>query len=533
MWASPTSHANLSIYLKGGLGLLLAFLLLFRAYTFFEFTNSDRNLQVWQAIHWLNGNGLSQSMVDEENLQEVHYFEHPTWPPAYPILVAAGLKLGIGVFPLILGLHFLFLLALWVLLWFWARSWLPDLLAGGLMVYWALSFAPLHYVGSTGLAALAFLLGAMYSLFQWSKTLHWKPFVLATTLLVFAIYLRLAYIPFLLLPALALLFQPPKKPLRWWAGLLGLGLVLFLPLLFWYLGTEVRPEAIRSFSSLDEGAGPYWHHLLRMDAFALKSYWFIYGPKLAALLQIPVSWIQWVLGGINLALIGLAGWAMLKRVRKDFTSQLAVSVVGLNLGFLLLLSLLVPFQDWGKGITWTFVEESRYYIPSMLIMQVCLVHYFWVQKLSPRWQNLGRIGLLSLGLIGLFHSGYRWHAQLVLQEKGLATGSTFDQDLRSIYAFVKNTRVPDSQARWIYAKDQYTYHAQQVVAGWAGAQPVFLRTFLRSDPQRHAGLQLYFHLSADQLYQLQKLGPLYFDEEAASFLGIIQGLSVWLYEIPA
>ncbi|MHC4941511.1 MAG: hypothetical protein ACYTG7_00685 [Planctomycetota bacterium] len=368
---------------------LLAFLLLaLAARIHFECTyvdlNMDKARQFFMAQNFIEGNGFSFCTADFSDLSRTVCQRIPYWPIGYPLIIAGlnGLLNDYVLSSIVLDV-------LGVLILLYAFHTLIGVLGLGrrayilFMVFTAFAFTPYFYAGSTD-----FLSAALY-LFALAMTLshlgregvYPLRFILIGLAVFAAALFRYAYYPFLLVIPFFLLVhavhQKNRSSLYRSLITLAASLLPLIGLLIYYKSHFGSPFFVKSTDNF------FFGHLLHMDPFPLKSIFYLEVieknvvqvlPALESLIR-PATWVLSILV-LAMMLFHFLSSCIRGRSResngilRSFYALLFLTV-SLNVALLSWYSLKNPPQsfwiDW-----WTYVQETRYYAPSMLLIQVAL-----------------------------------------------------------------------------------------------------------------------------------------------------------------
>ena len=366
---------------------LLAGVLLLRARfeaTYVDF-NMDKARQLLIARSVSEGQGFCLRTADSIDPAKDRYTPNFWWPAGYPCLVAAlrplaggnelraALLLDLaGAAVLLAGLALLF------------RTLAPPPFPWIAFAFFTgLTFTPYYYAGSTDLLAAAFYLLALA--LALAGTTRQKPPSLGCFLLVGVLsyapaLFRYAYYPMTAIPPLFLVYHGLRGRDKAWirggilaavtAGLLLAGQTLF-NLSQFGAALPSRP-----------GRGFYPENLLHMDPFPARSLFFtdVIDKNAGVFMPQAVPWLHvfWLL--LSLAMLVSAArhlFLHLAEARKGMARSrrnlsfhgLLASTLVLNVGLLVWFSLKRPAEG-GWTAYWTFVQETRYYLPSMLLLQV-------------------------------------------------------------------------------------------------------------------------------------------------------------------
>ncbi|GAB4414412.1 MAG: hypothetical protein OHK0039_22220 [Bacteroidia bacterium] len=458
---APTRHR----YVQPAAILLAALLFqLLRGYVFYTHDNSDRALQVQITRNWMQGHGWTEAYSDPTDRSRLHYRPNRAWPPGYSLLLASAYRLAGDWFRAIewldaLGLVLLFagLYALLLPLADGSRAWWLLLPA------WGLGFAPFGYLGSTDLWAAVGLVAMLACLQRYSRPWHLLP---AAACLLLAVSMRYAYYPFALLLVVPLAGQRLRATHA--ASLLAALLLAVGPVWAFQQGDGAYFDA----RPLRETRA--WLHpaqWLDADIFPLKTFIYLHPPKLATLLHLPPGWttaLLWIPALLLLVAGCAGGYALFRRHRA--TGLLLAATLLSNIGSLYALSLLVAAEQWGPDDYWTYVEESRYYLPAMLVFAVWLVAAWQTPTLPGR--AAFRVLWSLVLLLGLTHAAGRYAAHLGGDQR-LTRHSDYQAGLRWTYRYVEAL----SPVCYVYG-DSYVWREKQSVATWAGASAVSLDSLL-------------------------------------------------------
>ena len=449
-----------------------------RSYVFYSHTNADRLVQVEVARHLAAGRGWVRAVPAPDDLAAVTYRPEAGWPPGYALLVWPLHALSGDWFTAVAGGDALGLVLLFAGLWRLLRQlpgWRGAELAA-LAAAWGLGWAPWAYLGSTGLWAGAALLHALAALGRprWLEAGLW---------LSLAILMRYAAYPLALLLPLAAGLAPRPRP---WgrAGLataLAVGPTLAFQLLMPVAGSlyeNPRLETARTW---------FPEHLLRMDVFPVKALVYLHPPKLAAALGLPEGLVTLALWGLAAGVLVSAAWAW-RRLPRGLAWTWAATAA-LTIGPLVVLSLRVPPEVWGPAARWTYVMESRYYLPVMLLLPVLLVQAAGRAPGRRGW--LARACLLLLLGGSLLHAGGRWYGRLAQPVARPAESGAFTAWQRGLVA------AATGPGAVVAVHDGSPAGAMQAqVATWAGATVMDRQALLAQGGQASRPVRLLLVLPA-------------------------------------
>ncbi len=487
-----------SPYLRWGIWIVALCLQLWRTDTFFEYTNSDRNRQVQGTFNALNGKGLTQVHAHPEDLSQSRYTPLWHWPPAYNVVIAPLYFLTGDWFTSIEVFHLAGIFALFVLMFAVLAAlkahispWVHLFFFG----YWAISFAPFQYLGTTDLWAGISLLLAAYALLK-SEARHFSWVLISLGALWLAMSFRYAYYPYAVLPGMYLWLAGNRK----WAGISSVILAgLMIPLLMFQM---YQADGL-AYETFRDGTGaPHWEHLLQFDLFPIKAYCYVSFSKLAGMAGMKSEGLLWgiflVPSLIVVSIIGgdwvTSAWKWTKGQAADSLTTwtwLSLVLSGINVCFLIYLSLRYAAEYWG-GVSWTYVEESRYYIPIYLLLHIGIPVLIGKKDMVGAKRLALQLFLVCCVLFSLVHSASRLYEYQVIGDNRSASGSDYELTMRSVYKEVKKREGLPNHVVYIYGNNPFS--DIYIVAGWGGAGIRTLDQFLEN-PQTSEAITLLMYLT--------------------------------------
>ncbi len=375
--------------------------------TLFYDLGRDKRYQMVGAGNLAEGNGLSHCITFADDIANVSCRELTWWSAGYPLVVAGIYKLTNNLVTadfvlLLLGsLAFLFASFRFFSLWidFKTDYWIFALF----LVFAGFSFTPFHYLGTT-----TDLLGTVFVILTISEASHGfrdgkaSGFVLAGAAAFAAVFFKFSFLPLVaIVPAglgsLAILrreIEPLRFALYFFAPLTAGFVILYVT-----LPNHVLPPGGVWIQ------GWHWHNLLAQDAFGTRSLFFIdflfrridrsttFGVIVIGLIQV-----------FSITVLGGVGYLSTRFVTKHFRSTildgrtlsalLGVFAVATIVVYLAWLSIRLPTFFHPLYIPWTFVQETRYYGPAMvlLIYAVFILPLYLVRRGSVL--RIGSVGLV-------------------------------------------------------------------------------------------------------------------------------------------
>ncbi|MEL6675500.1 MAG: hypothetical protein AAFR61_25050 [Bacteroidota bacterium] len=416
----------------------------------------DTQLQLSAMQQWMEGQGWNNPVFQENDLARPGAATAERFMPAYAGVVALAYLLTGDWLTASFGTDAVLLI---LILWGWAQ--LLAWLLGGWRSWWIVFFllwqafspAPLHYMAGGGLLSLAAFLWAVYALL-----LHLnRPqagFVLGPVylgLLALAAWSRYAYFPFLFLPLGAWggksLWQKKAIPWKLLSSLLFLTLIGVMSLAWgkdWsesYLTAQTRQW--------------FWEHWLHWDPFPFKAFFYFGIPHELGLFYIHeslyygLSLLAYLVSGLILLLLMWQGWNIWKQAEAPTAWGLYLGTLALvlaaNLVMLAYLSLVWPPQDWNWTGFWTFVMETRYYMPSMTLIILAVIYSG--QKLPQGYLRRACQLLLLLSLCAAY--SYPLWLKVKVYAKGETAGTFVSQAHQLIHDSVKALSERTDHVIWV------------------------------------------------------------------------------------
>ncbi|GAA4016844.1 hypothetical protein GCM10022408_32970 [Hymenobacter fastidiosus] len=392
----------------------------------------DMQTQTESAVNLLRGHGVSLARANWQDLAAPGFEPLNLWPPGYAWLMAGLLR---GVSPEFLVsmqvLHWAGLLGLltawWYLLKPLHRALVPYAPAV-FFLFWGLSNAPFHLLFGTDLLALAFYSGGLAGLFRLltqppaARRTVFGAALLMSGLGFAACLLRFAYYPLAFFLPLALLafggrwrprlVRPALAALLLLAGLVA-GLLVYqarvagdayyITKFYTQLATEPASAAT---------LGLYWHHLLQLDPVFYHSFFSNeldfsrvpsgVGLRIGAVILVSAVVIMVLGDGLRREWRAAHRRGRFWPTRRVLFHLLAGSTALICAGLLTAVSLRYPaaLVGWFAGGRWTYVADTRYFLPAFLSVSAMLLVLVLSRpaRLRPAVRAAG-LGLLAASLL--------------------------------------------------------------------------------------------------------------------------------------
>jgi len=354
---------------------LLAFLLQSEHRWFYRNWHIDEQAQLSAAYNFLANKGFTLSYNFPSQAENILYKNCEGFTPSYSFLAALLYPLtknwllssfllhSLGI-ALILG-------GIYGIIYFLNQKKIPHYTIP-LGLFLAFSPSPFHYLGGNDLLTLGvYLMGTAFA-FSLTQSKSWLNLFLALGLLSLSIWFRYAYLPFAYLPML-IPFIYPHSPAKKRLSLLSL---LIIPLNIFSYQSIFQLEKIQQASFGQASTPQYFHHLFHTDSFPLKALFYYSDSLLAGIQGISNSLFYLVFYGSIFASILILGFFVYRcifhfsRESSNLLDALIVSTSGLIWAMLAWFSITHAPHTWLGRDFWTFVMETRYYAPAMVLILI-------------------------------------------------------------------------------------------------------------------------------------------------------------------
>lgn len=463
---------------------------------FFTYSGPDRNLQMLATQSHLESGDwcIPQQTEDGSNCKAL-----TGWPPAFGVLIAGFYQItgdwflairwfnGMGVLLVFVAMHFLL-----IMLDRWLSPWVYPLL----FIFWGISFSPFYYTfGIEEWALASFLSASISSVFLWqSEKWHWGWWILLASSIGLGFSMRYAYAPLGILLLMPIVMGRLKQ--RQWrlqAALSSLGLMAIGMGSFMLLAPTTSEGA--SWYELLQSQQLYLENLLHFDAFPLKAWAFFsldglvnkFGTIHSGLLILAKA------GMLSASLILLFYlWRLFRNssARSPFGYLQANwwALIFCMVFFLTVLSVLVPPEMHDNQWYWTWVKETRYYAPLLLIVQVLTLQWGTERSAQQqkKWPPILAKGFLLIAFsYGGLHTTYR----LISHPERGTRWTSEEQNIFKTFTQVQNA-TQQGQIVWWQEGQHIAAQDMASIAGLAGARIIPYEQRLAVTPPENANILL-------------------------------------------
>lgn len=373
-------------------------------YTFFP-NHVDSTAQINAAQNYKNGDGLTECQVRTADVSRVVCEEQTWWAIGVPVLLALAANFTDNF----LQAEFL-LRCVGLMLFFTAvfliYNFLPEKVALVsfclFCVFYAFQYPQYGFSFTSDILALTFfLLAAACSFYIVFSVDNFFATILLAVLCAFFLYLtgfvRYAYypvIPIVPLTVLLAAFLKDRRRLLTAAATVGVAIVLFFA-----LNEMIFPGHFAANAYVKQNAGGFYpESLLLFDPFVFKAFfpWDLFVSRVAEFSNFAALAASLIIGVITFALLApiFVGsfWDFRRYSKIEFSPivylrLLTLTTLCLNVGALVYLT--VKTAKMFEGDMWMFVASTRYFLPSIVLIQINIFYYIasltgksnWLKKL--------------------------------------------------------------------------------------------------------------------------------------------------------
>ncbi len=388
---------------------IVALSLLFRLENLIVFANLnvDKAIQLAATYNFIHGNGILLSTVFTSDLSSIKYIPFSGWPPGFTFWITP-----ITFFVSNLQTAAIIADCIFLILLYWGiYKLLKILFSENSKEYFALfcllnmfSFSPIYYYTSTDRYALTFFVFSLYFFVKCiSETKTNRQSSLFVAIFIFlAALTRFAYLPLaLVIPGMLIVIGKIKKDkLLFQNGILSLVTAFALSV------------SLYAFQKVYYGNGTYleqskfafhFENLLQFDPIFYKTFFFTdtFESKLAATsaVRISIRAIGLLFTFLVLAIFSQTLFSKLRTKSYDkyfYFDLVCFFSITTTIGMLVMLSIISPASKFQGNISWTYVEESRYYAPAITIIQIYIIRLVFsnesrLLKFTSKWLTFASI----------------------------------------------------------------------------------------------------------------------------------------------
>jgi hypothetical protein len=348
--------------------------------------NPDAAKQFDMLKNLVNGHGITVTSLGENN--QVIYLPDSQWPAGLVIfLVPIYLLTKSAVASALIlkqtsNLFFLLFLAK-----YFDYLKLKSYQRKFIILFFTISVAPFIEFNASDLIATVMCLWGFYFFIKYLEGEKNKELYISLLLLGVCYFVKYSFLPFLFFPATAFLL---KERVAVFKKLKQYGLIILITIismsLFYFLNRLLVGQ-MQMQSSLDAFNGhPHWSQLKHFDGFLFTFgiYEWVFQNSINYHFGIKMQF-NWISIFVTVYLYILLIIVFFRKKQKELTTSLQNSLnTSLSAGalitlFLAFLTLNNPYQTWSESY-WTFVQETRYYGPVILIGLINILILFLTER---------------------------------------------------------------------------------------------------------------------------------------------------------
>jgi len=404
----------------------IAILLRIENLILFSGLNIDKAIQLAATYNFLNGHGILLSTVFTSDLNQICYVPFSGWPPGFTFWILPFTILNNNFHTVSVIADCFFMLILFVGVYKLLRSLFNERAKEYFSLFCLLnmfSFSPFYYFTSTDRYAVTFFIFALYFFVQLIQNKNNNRLnSLLTALFIFlAALTRFAYLPMTIFLPLSIIFigkfKKDKQLIK--NGLASLVLAFVLS------------ASLYAFQKLYYGNGTYleqakfalhFENLLQFDPILFKTFFFTetFESQISKGSSLSSALITFKLL-FTFTLLFHFLYGLFQRAKKnshdilfyfDIVSLIALSI---TIGTLVLLSIVSPATHFNGNLSWTYVEESRYYAPVILIFQIYLIRLALGMS-NDNLRKLSRVVIYSSISFSILYFSFKHYKILIKHE---------------------------------------------------------------------------------------------------------------------
>jgi hypothetical protein len=451
-------------YIRQGFYMLtLVFLIVRCLYPIYgQLFNPDKLEQIVAAQNWIQGEGISRFWMSPKNPDMPISEALVQWPPGYSYLLGTLIRLDLELFQSLVIID----IAILILLSWAARSWIKimniqsDWIAFTLWFVFMFNTSLIEHTTTVDMLCFAMFFTSLALLYRPVEKFYLVYGIIAGILLGLTFWFRYAYLP----QALSLIgfgmtydyfYTRARLTKVWIPTLISCGVLLLVYLL---------RDTINNPGYIDENAGSlYFSNLTRINVHVLGEV-FLGSSGLQRILVRFGEWTEFFVGiSLSFGTLFIIYKAYEQKGFKSIPLIVGVSIIGINIGLLLYLSITNAPQTWtAKG--WTFVEAHRYYAPTWAVLWLSVMSAvpLLMKYRVTQWVIIG------IGIITLFDFGYysKWKLKDISlsQKPGMHQLRDYEAYHSEALEIKKKAKIP------VYISSDATLGLIAETAGWIPLQ---------------------------------------------------------------
>ena len=368
---------------------LFFYLLLFISLAILEYfnfhLNPDTSIQFHTLINFVNGHGITLTSLNKNN--QIVYLPCSLWPAGLVIfltpiyLITKSTVMSALILKQIADLFFLLFLVK-----YFNYLKLESYKRKFIILFFALSIAPFVEFYVSDVVATVTCLWGFYYFVKYLDEKKYYFLLVSILLLGLCYFIKYSFLPFLFYPAVALILKYRLVIFEKFKEIaFAISLSVIAAMAFYFLN-KLLVGTMQMHTSWDAFNGnPHWNQLTRLDGFLFTFgiYEWVFENFLKDHFGISIqfNWLSILVTGYFYILF--AKFFLKRKINnnKAFINSLNISISAGTVIFVFLTFLTInnPGQTWTKPY-WTFVEETRYYGPVIVIGLINVLILFLSEK---------------------------------------------------------------------------------------------------------------------------------------------------------
>ena len=348
--------------------------------------NPDTSIQLHTLKNFVAGNGISLTSIDANNA--VIYQPVSLWPAGLVIfltpfyLITKSTVTSALILKLFSNLFFILFLSKYL-----NYLKLENHKKKFIIFFFVVSIAPfVEFYFSDTIATVLCLWGFYFNL-KYQDNNRYSNLLLSIFLLAISYFVKYSFLPFLFYPVLSFIFKEKLKAFKKLKQfIIIISATIALGLFFYYINSLLVGK-MQMKTTLDAFEGnPHWNQLSRFDGFLFTFgiYEWVFQNLIRDHLGFNMQF-NWISILVTLYFYIIFIKIFLKRNKEAIipsrlnSINISLSAGALIMLFLSFLTINNPGQTWVKPY-WTFVEETRYYGPVIVIGLINVLIIFLAQR---------------------------------------------------------------------------------------------------------------------------------------------------------
>jgi hypothetical protein len=365
-------------------GLLFLSLLILEYFNFH--LNTDAAMQLQTLINFVSGHGITTSTLNEAG--SIIYQPCSLWPAGLVVLLTPIYLLThdtVASFIILKAVGFIFFILF--LSRFLVYLQLKNYQRKFIVLFFSLWAVPVVEFYASDMIATSICLWSFYYFMQYLENEKTGYLLLSIFLVALCYFIRYSFLPFLMYPAVAFILKEKRNVFNKIKPLLSIIVFTLLAGIFFYFLNRLLVGPAQMATRWDAFTGhAHWEQLSHFVGFLFTfgTYQWFFENMIRRIFDVNLAF-NW----ISLLVTFYFCWILLKaffsKERNNgnfrFYNSIIISISAglLIISFLSFLTINNPGQTWLKPY-WTFVQDTRYYGPVIIIVLINVLVLFLIKK---------------------------------------------------------------------------------------------------------------------------------------------------------